>query len=350
MHITREPIFTGALRLFCATFAAILGAVLAIFLVFLVIGFSSSSDIVPEKSKLILTADAEGNRELLPHTAPVILRVDIHGIIGDDLLTYEDVDAILLDSRTGLLAGDRVRGILLHFNTPGGTVTDSDVIYRSLMAYKKRYDVPVYAYVEGICASGGVYISCAADKIYASSESIIGSVGAVIGPTFNFSEAMGKVGIASVTFTEGKDKDMLNPFRPWKEGEDKSIRTLLANSYEHFVSLVAAARPKLSRDKLVNEYGAQIFDAPTAQRLGYVDEGNSNYAQALTDLCAAAGIAEKEEYQVVQLLPTRSLFSELLLSKSPLVTGTVKHTFQLAPGVRSDFSGKLLYLYQPSPD
>ena len=67
---------------------------------------------------------------------------------------------------------------------PGGAADDSVGIYRALCEYKKKYNVPIYAFVDGLCASGGMYIACAADKIYATPSSVIGSVGVIMGPLF----------------------------------------------------------------------------------------------------------------------------------------------------------------------
>src|SRR5690606_22323692 len=115
------------------------------------------------------------------------LQINVHGVIGDAKSGIDTKMAqnILLDSRTGDFKNERGKGILLHMNTPGGTVVDSDNIYRMLKTYKERYKVPVFAFVDGLCASGGMYISCAADKVYAGPASIIGSVGVIIGPFFN---------------------------------------------------------------------------------------------------------------------------------------------------------------------
>ncbi|MFI5264393.1 MAG: S49 family peptidase, partial [Candidatus Kapaibacterium sp.] len=96
-----------------------------------------------------------------------------------------------VESQEGDFKNNRVKGILLYMDTPGGYSTDSDTIYRLLMEYKKQYKVPIYAYVDGLCASGGMYIAITADKIMASDTSLIGSIG-VIAPTFmNFTKPKG---------------------------------------------------------------------------------------------------------------------------------------------------------------
>lgn len=338
----RESIFSSSLRALFSAFAIVVGIFLAIFVAVLAISSVSDSVELPKTSEMTVSADANGNRELLGHSAPVILRIDINGVIGVNELTETKFVDLLHDSREGVLK-DRVKGILLNVNTPGGLATDSSAIYHLFKAYKEKYKVPIYAYVDGMCASGGMYIVCAADKIYSMDDGIIGSVGVRLGPAFNVSQAMDKLGISSITLTEGKNKDALNPFRPWKEGEDVALRDVMAASYAQFVNVVTASRPNLSREALINDYGAQIYIAPKAQELGYVDNGNSDYNTCLSDLVAAAGI-DKQSYQVILIAPHFSVIEQLSKSQTTLLKGRIEHVFA---GMTPEMSGKLLYLYQP---
>lgn len=261
--------------------------------------------------------DLAGNVEPLSPSSPVILRVNIHGIIGmEGGVLADDLDLILTESRRGQFANDRVKGVLLHINTPGGTSTASNAMYQYLEEYKKQYNVPIFAYVEGLCASGGMYLGCAADKILSSDMSVIGSVGVVAGPFFNAYTLMEKIGLEAKTLTEGKDKDSLNMFRPWKSDEGASIQEILSAQYERFVDLVAQSRPRIDKEALVQTYGAQLFDAAKAQELGYIDDGNSSYKKTLQELLVAANIEEGTEYQVVEMSPKNSWFEDLFSGKS----------------------------------
>lgn len=347
MNFTRESVFVSATRCFCNSFAVVIGVFVAAVVVFIGMMMLSKPEMVPNKSEMIIAPDANGDRTLLHDSAPVVLRLDIHGVIGEGALTMGNIESILLDSREDMLKHNRVKAVLLHMDTPGGTVTDSDGIYHLLMDYKKKYNVPVYAYVDGLCASGGMYICSAADKIYATSSSIVGSVGVLLGPTFNFSQAMIKYGIQAHTITEGKDKDMLNPFRPWIPGEDQSLVNITHDLYAQFVNIVVAARKNLDKDRLINEFGAQVYVAEQAQQYGYIDVANSNYSAALKDLTVVASIPESQAYQVVQLQTPSSFISSLVQGKSALVTGKLTHIFQIGPNMSSELSGKFLYLYQP---
>ena len=156
---------------------AILGVAVAFIIVAMGVSHMMQPDIYPRRGQPVIAPDATGMRNLLPSSAPVILRINVHGIIGEPHLNQDEFENLLLDSQEGMFHNNRVKGVLLHINTPGGTAIDSDGIYRALMKYKATYEIPIYAYVNGICASGGMFIASAADKIYATPESMIGSVG-----------------------------------------------------------------------------------------------------------------------------------------------------------------------------
>lgn len=346
MELTRESIFISAVRSFCVCFASIIGIIIGIVLIFFILMQFSTPDIFPKKSDLTVAADAEGNRNLISTSAPVILRIDIRGVIGTGDYTEDKFTNMLLDSREGMLAHDRVKAIFLYMDTPGGTVTDSDGIYRALMEYKKRYQVPIYAFVDGLCASGGMYITSAADKIFATSSSVIGSVGVIVGPMFNVSELMNKYGVHAINITAGKDKDALSPFRPWKEGEDASLRAITDALYQQFVSIVAAARPGLDKNKLMNTYGAQIYDAPTALEYGYIDGADSSYSSTLAALAGAAQLQE-HQYQVMQISPPHAFLSDFASEKLELLRGKVTHTLRFGPYMDTELGGRFLYMYNP---
>ncbi len=342
-----KSLFYSTIRAFCVFFGALMGLFVAIFAIVLLITAVSDSIDTPKKSTLTVSADASGNRKILDDSTPVILRINIHGIIGLNELTETKISDMLYDSREGVLAKDRVKAILLHINTPGGLASDSSAIYRLLKNYKEKYKTPIYAYIEGLCASGGMYIACAADKIYSSHDSIVGSVGVRMGPAFNVSQTMDRFGLQALTLTEGKHKDDLNPFRPWKEGEDITIKEILRKTYEQFVEVVTNARKRLSRDLLINDYGAKIFIAQESEQFGFIDNGNSDYISCLTDLIKVAAIGEGKKYQVLLIAPHHSVIEDLTQGQNALFKGKIEHVFPIA-GIPSQLCGKVLFFYQPS--
>lgn len=340
----REPIFRSALRYFFVSIFTILGITIGISL--LVLGIAAVAKVeegTPEAtySQTIL-ADAEGSREKRASDSPVILQLNMEGIIGLDTLTSETIRNQLIESREGDLEDNRVKAILMYINTPGGTIVDADGIYRAIMDYKKQYQVPVYAYVDGLCASGGVYISMAADKIYASEVSLVGSVGVIISSFMNFSELLDKLGIKSLTISAGKNKDALNPLRPWKKDEADNLQYVTNYYYQQFVDLVLKHRTEMTRDALVNEYGADVFPAVDAKKKGYIDEIEQSRSNVLKELVKAAEI--EGEYQVVTL-ESSSWLSELM--KSEWLSGTIKHKLSISSDLDPQLLNKYLYLYYP---
>ena len=345
MEISRESIFVSALRSFSKMFFAVVGILLAVFLCSTIYSLSSGTTLMEPKTTMTILPDAAENRELVSVTAPAILQLNIRGIIGEPSVLDSDViENILLESRTGLLANNRVKGILIHFNTPGGTVVDSDNIYRMLMDYKAKHKVPIFAYVDGLCASGGMYISSSADKIFSSPTSLIGSVGVIFGPFFNIYDSLGKIGVQAKTLTKGIDKDAMSPFRPWKEGEDDSYKSIIAYYYDRFVQIVTTTRSRLDKETLVNQYGAHIFDPIRAEQYGYIDKADSNRNEALLALLEAAMIDPSKPYQVVELEPRHDWLSKLVKGETSILSGKVEHSFDLGqPKIRDQFA----YLYQP---
>lgn len=344
----KESIFTSSIRFFCAAFFCMLGIFFAIILSVVLINAADRSDnTISNDYSVNILPNAEGVRKKQSSSSPVILQLNLHGLIGLEDISQKSIREILIESREGVLKKDRVKAILLNCNTPGGSMTDADGIFQALMEYKKRYNVPVYAYVDGLLASAGVYIACAADKIYSSDISLIGSVG-VITPSFvNVSKLMEKVGIDSLTLYAGKGKDDLNPLRPWKADEADNYKEIIDYYYNSFVELVVKHRPKIDRSKLVKELGANIYPAEQALKLGFIDAAGASRESTLKSLLKQIGI-EDDYYQVVEL-ESSSWLSQLFKSQSPILNGILKHEVQFGHNLPSELSNQPLYLYRPSP-
>ncbi|MBA3721612.1 MAG: signal peptide peptidase SppA [Parachlamydiaceae bacterium] len=344
-----DSILYSAIRSLFTAFCAVIGIGLGIVFFTILIGALSSGS-TESKLKTVNTHEimpnAKGEREALSKTTPVILQINVDGVIGTEGLSMQTVRQQLIESREGDFKDDRVKALLVYINSPGGTVVDSDGIYRALKEYKEKYKVPVYAFVDGLCASGGMYVASAADKIYATDASLIGSVG-VIAPTFmNVVKLMDKIGVDTLTLTAGTDKDAMNPFRVWKPGEEKNYQDIIDYYYKQFVNIVSTGRKDLSKEKLVKDYGAKIFNAEAAKENGYVDQSNATIAEALTDLKKAAGI-EDDKYQVVKL-ENKSWWNSLFSEDSALFTGKVKYQLQILPEMDPALQNKYLYLYCPA--
>lgn len=316
MKLVRESLFSSTLRSFCISFFAVIGIVLAFVLVMLVFGAGKSAKTMETSTFDVIIPDSNGRKYSVTSHEPLLLRIDIVGPIMPDGVSpfapngvgIEYIRTTLNESRMGLLKNNRVKGILLFINSPGGAGYLCEPIYTALKEYSIKHQVPIYAYVEGMCASAGMYIACAADKIYANNTSMIGSVGAFWN-FFNVSGGMEKVGVQNMTLKAGKGKNAMNPFQPWAEGDSDNYQDILNQDYEQFVSVVAASRPKLTKDLLINTYGAQVFVSPDAEKYGYIDGAGYQYNQVVQMLAQEAGL-KKGDYQLVQM-QAKVKFSDL---------------------------------------
>jgi len=209
-------------------------------------------------------------------TAKVLL-LDLSGILSEDL----PLSLGPAPPRVPLLArvreelakaedDDAVRALVIKINSPGGTVTASDILYRELSAFKARRKIPVVAALMDVAASGGYYVALAADLIVAHPTTVTGSIG-VIMLTVNAEGLLGKVGVAPLTIKSGAKKDMGSPFRALSEEEQKIFQDVIDDLHRRFVTLIAQAR-KLPEDKVRALADGRIFTAEQAQALGLVDQ------------------------------------------------------------------------------
>lgn len=337
----KTPIFKPALKTFLNTIAVLLGILVGFFLIAIFVGVAAKSR-MPEsnidlREVFLPNANGELPTQILGAQAPVILQINIDKVIGDQDLTAQIIDGILIASRNGLYKGGRVKAILLHINSPGGSAIDSDLIYRAIQRYKQEYNVPVYAFSDGLCASGAFYIACSAEKIYATHVGIIGSIGVIRAPYFNVTHLMERLGIQSRTMFMGKNKDDMNPFRSWGPEEGQNQMKLIGFFYNTFLDIVVANRPRLSKEQLITDYGANVFSSPAAYELGYVDVANSSYVQTLKDLMKAAKISEDKPYQVISFEVKHSFFDYMKINS----------LFESLLSFSKALQGKYCYLYTP---
>lgn len=342
MDPSKPSIISSTLRAFFVSIGVILGIGVGFVALAFLIG---SGEEVERKTTFKVAADANGERKTLGTSLPVILRINIEGPIGLDGLTTGKIRTLLTESREDVLKDNRVKALLLYIDSPGGTSIDSLNIYLMLKNYKERYNVPIIAYVEGLCASGAMMIAAAADQIVASEGSIIGSVGVVTSPFFNVSDVLKKYDVTALTLTAGKDKDVLNPFRPWKPEEAAPIQGIVDYTYKIFVDIMTSRRPHLDREKLVGEYGADIYPAPVAAEHGYIDHVGYSLEGSI-ELAVKAANLQDQEYRVVEL-SSKTWVSDLFQGYLPLQQNKMLHQLEIIPGLHPDLMNKVLLMYLP---
>ena len=133
------------------------------------------------------------------------------------------------------------KALAIFINSPGGAVYQADEVYLALEDYKTA-GKPIYVYQGSMAASGGYYISCAADKIYANRNTLTGCIGVIFGSSYDLTGLFEKVGIKTETVHSGKNKNMFNYNEPVTEEQRKIMQAISDECYEQFVSIVAKSR------------------------------------------------------------------------------------------------------------
>jgi protease-4 len=208
---------------------------------------------------------------------PKVLVVDVDGVIlnsrGMSLFAEKEHPVSLFVEKLEKAAKDkRVRAVVLRINSPGGSVTASDLMYSELLHFKHRTngERPVVAVLMDVAASGGYYLACGADEIVAHRTTVTGSIG-VIMQMINFSGTMMKIGVTSDAITSGKMKDAGSPLRKMTPEEREVFQGLVNQFYDRFVEVVASGRPKLDKARVRELADGRIYSAQEAVELGFVD-------------------------------------------------------------------------------
>jgi signal peptide peptidase SppA len=131
--------------------------------------------------------------------------------------------------------------VALAINSPGGSPAQSSLIAARIRRLSEEKKVPVHAFVEDVAASGGYWLACAADKIWADQTSILGSIG-VISAGFGFHDAIAKIGVERRVHTAGASKSILDPFRPEQAEDVERLKALQGELHETFINHVTSSR------------------------------------------------------------------------------------------------------------
>ena len=137
----------------------------------------------------------------------------------------------------------RNKAVVLVINSPGGSPVQSEFLADRIINLSKEKNIPVITFVEDVAASGGYWLACAADEIFASKASIIGSIG-VISAGFGFDKALNKIGVDRRIYTAGKNKSLLDPFSPENKDDIKRLKNLQTKLHDHFISFIKLRRGK----------------------------------------------------------------------------------------------------------
>jgi protease-4 len=172
---------------------------------------------------------------------------------------------------------DRVRAVVLRINSPGGSVTASDIVYHDLMAFRARRRIPLIAQMLDLGTSGAYYIALAADEIVAAPTTVTGSIGVVMYGV-SLAGLMDKLGVSDQTVKTGSMKDMSSPLRTRSAAEDAVMQGVLDDMQARFLALVRERRPAVDEATLQTVSDGRILTADQAlrgrliDRIGYLED------------------------------------------------------------------------------
>ena len=227
--------------------------------------------LLPETKPLVeQTLEGTGN--------PKILLIDLDGIIS-----FKEERAGLITKRPSKVAYFRealhkaeadsdIAGVVIRINSPGGTVSASDAIYHEIIRFRQKRNVPVYAYIMEVGASGGYYVACAAERIVASPTAITGSIG-VVAMKLNIEGLLSKIGVSDETYKSGPKKDFWSPFHPSTPEEKQMLQDIIDKLYIHFVNIVQVNRQRYLTEQQVKTLAdGRIMTAYDAAEVKLIDQ------------------------------------------------------------------------------
>src|SRR5574340_161346 len=236
-----------------------------------------------------------GKKEALPgkHTA----LVEIRGVIAAD--GTASADNVVAGLREAFK--DRgTQGVILRINSPGGSPVQAGYISDEIKRLRAEYpDIPLYAVVEDICASGGYYVASVADRIYVDKASIVGSIGVVMNG-FGFTGTMEKLGVERRLLTAGENKAFLDPFSPARVDQEKYAKKMLEEIHQQFIEVVRQGRgQRLKEDPEI--FSGIVWTGERSIELGLADAmGSADYvareiikAEHIVDYTTREGFADR---------------------------------------------------------
>lgn len=203
--------------------------------------------------------------------------IEVNGVIA----AAQDASADnIISALRDAFEDEKVLGVVLRINSPGGSPVQSGYVYDEIKRLKETRELPVYAVISDLGASGAYYIAAAADEIYADKASLVGSIG-VVGSGFGFTEAMEKFGIERRLYTSGEHKGFLDPFSPENPEEKKFWQSVLKVTHNQFIDQVRKGRGDRLKET-PEMFSGLIWSGEQALDMGLIDGLSSTSALVRT--------------------------------------------------------------------
>ena len=253
--------------------------------------------------------------------------LEVHGVIGNHIKIPEY--SRLLHS---IATDRRLKALLLDIDSPGGSATGSEVLYREIQRVSEMK--PVYAYVRGMAASGGYYLACAATKVYALPTALVGSIGVIyLRPVLE--QLLAKIGVEFSVYKSGEFKDMTGFWRAPSDRESEKFQELINEIFDNFVTVVANGR-SLEESKVREVATGEVLTAQRGVNVGLVDE-IGDFQDALEALALLGNCKPSPKW----VRPSRS-FSQRLLGRTSISGRAVR--LGVLDGLQRIMAGGFYYL------
>ena len=187
----------------------------------------------------------------------------------------------------------KITHVAISINSPGGSPVQSHLIYSYIRQLAEKNKVKVIIFAEDVAASGGYFIACAGDEIYANSSSIIGSIG-VISASFGFKDLIQKIGVERRVYTAGKNKSTLDPFLDEKKEDIERLKNIQLDLHKDFIDVVEKSRGSKLNKSDVELFSGEFWSGSKAKNLGLID-GIGNAHEILRDKFGEDVIIKKFE-------------------------------------------------------
>lgn len=234
-----------------------------------------------------------------------VVIIEIEGMLmnartGGFLQASENTVSLFAQEMDKAARDKNVKAVVLRVNSPGGTVTASDLMYEIVTDFRAKCGKPVVASTQEVAASGGYYVSCGADQIVAHPTSVIGSIG-VIFSTFQLEGLLDKVGVEVEAVKSGPLKDMGSPFKALEKDEREVMQAMVDDYYARFVDVVRTRRNVTDPETLKLVTDGRVFTGTRAVQLGLADRAGRlddalNLARALGKAPGAKAVIYKRPY------------------------------------------------------
>ncbi|MEM9251852.1 MAG: signal peptide peptidase SppA [Planctomycetota bacterium] len=228
---------------------------------------------------------------------PEVAIVDVEGLIINAqrrglLRAGENPVATLQEKLNAAAEDDRVVAVILRVNSPGGTVTASDVMYREIERFRRHSGKPVVALMMDVAASGGYYVALAADEIVAHPTTITGSVGVIL-QTISVEPALARLGVQTDAIKSGPNKDAGSPLSTMSPEQRATLQAMVDDFYARFVERVEAGRPGIEASDMPTVTDGRVVSGEAAAAMGMVDRLGDVY-DALAAAADRAGVASAD--------------------------------------------------------